>query len=116
MIRRMVDQVHHDPPPVVRVALAPDPPCPLQAVEHARDGPRRESRPIGELAGGHRSLAGDQVRVLVIGGGEPEALGHGGVEQDRRGALAPRRLVQGGEELRARGRGLDGGGRHSLIN
>src|SRR2546425_489920 len=90
----------------------------LSATDHkyadliARQGPMT----AGELAGGHRSLAGDQVRVLVIGGGEPQALGHGGVEQDRRGALAPRRLVQGGEELRARGRGLDGGGRHSLIN
>src|SRR6266571_19865 len=36
--RRMVDQVHHDPPPVVRVALAPDPP------RNPPGDPRQETR------------------------------------------------------------------------
>ena len=83
---------YDDPPPVVRVGLAPNDPSSLEAVEDARDRAAREPGQLGEPGRGDLGFADGELETLEVGGIDPEALGDGFVEDKGSGHDPPPQL------------------------
>jgi hypothetical protein len=66
-----------DAPPVVGVAYAPGVSGFLEAVDERGDGAGGEPGPLGELAGGQRTIALEVVDAAHVGAVEAEGVGDG---------------------------------------